>query len=241
MKAVREMLASWRGREALADEALVALARKRDEAAVRALVRRYNQRLYRVARGVVSSNAEAEDVVQEAYARAFTGLDGFRGEAAFSTWLTRIALNEAYSRLRRQRPTVEVEQVDAAGASDSGKVVMFPTTPPSSDPESGAGREQVRQVLERAIGELPEPFRLVFVLREIQGLSTEETAEVLAIGAGTVKTRLHRARRLMRLALEKALSPRFSEVFPFAGERCGRVAERVLERLRLKAAPPDER
>ena len=241
MQALRDMLRGWRGRDELGDEALVALARKGDEAAVRALVKRHNQRLYRVARGVVATDAEAEDVVQEAYTRAFTRLDGFRGDAAFPTWLTRIALNEAYGRLRRDRDHVGVEQIDAAGAFGQGNVVMFSTTPSSNDPESDAGREQVRQVLERAIDELPEAFRIVFVLREIQGLSTEETADVLSIAAGTVKTRLHRARRLMRLALEKALSPRFSEVFPFAGERCGRIADRVVERLRLRASPLDVR
>lgn len=113
---------------------------------------------------------------------------------------------------------------------------MFPTTPPPADPESDAGREQVRRVLEQAVAKLPEPFRLVFLLRDVEGLSTREVADLLAIPSETVKTRLHRARRLLREALEEVLSPRFSEVFPFAGARCARVADRAVERLRHASA-----
>src|SRR5690606_6192452 len=142
------------------DGPLVARARQGDEQAVRVLVRRYNQQLFRVARGIVRDDGEAEDVVQAAYVRAFTSLDGYRGEASFSTWLTRIALNEAYGRLRRRRPTVELSAVETADGSGGGQLLMFPGVPSPASPENEAGREQVRQVLEQAIDAIPEPFRL---------------------------------------------------------------------------------
>jgi RNA polymerase sigma-70 factor (ECF subfamily) len=215
----------------LDDAALVELARRGDNAAVRVLVRRHNQRLFRVARGVLRDDAEAEDVVQATYVRAFTHLDGFRGEAALGTWLTRIALNEALGRLRRRRPGADLATLDSV-AADGGSVIMFPMSPAPAGPESEAGRAQVRQVLERAVDALPEPFRLVFVVREIEGMSTEEAATLLAIRPETVKTRLHRARRLLRLSIERMLSAGFGEIYPFDGARCANMAERVIERLR---------
>jgi RNA polymerase sigma-70 factor, ECF subfamily len=218
---------------ALDDAALVELARRHDEAAVRTLVRRHNRRLFRVARSVLRDDAEAEDVVQATYVRAFTRLEGFRGEAALGTWLTRIALNEALGRLRQRRPRADLAALDAAAAG-GGSVIVFPMSPAPAGPESEAGRAQVRQVLERAVDALPEPFRLVFVMREIEGLSTEETATLLAIRPETVKTRLHRARRLLRRAIERMLSAGFGEIFPFDGARCVKMADRVVERLRQR-------
>lgn len=229
------------GRQAIADGpgpddvVLVAQARAGSDQAVRLLVRRYNRQLFRTARGIVRSDAEAEDVVQEAYVRAFTSLAGFRGDASFSTWITRIALNVAYGRLRRRRPLVELSRLDAENGTDGAQIVMFPTTPTATDPEKEAGREQVRRVLEQAVDRVPEPFRVVFVLRDIQGLGMEETATLLRINPRTVNTRLFRARRLLRQELEKALSPRFADIFPFDGDRCAHMAERVLARLRPDA------
>ena len=162
---------------------------------------------------MLRDDAEAEDVVQATYVRAFTRLDGFRGEAALVTWLTRIALNEALGRLRQRRPRADLAALDAA-AADGGSVIVFPMSPAPAGPESEAGRAQVRQVLERAVDALPEPFRLVFVMREIEGLSTEEAATLLAIRPETVKTRLHRARRLLRLSIERMLSAGFGEILP---------------------------
>ncbi|HVL20550.1 MAG TPA: RNA polymerase sigma factor [Amaricoccus sp.] len=216
---------------ALDDMALVELARRHDEAAVRTLVQRHNRRLFRVARGVLRDDAEAEDVVQATYVRAFTRLDGFRGEAALVTWLTRIALNEALGRLRRRRPRADLAALDAEVASGGG-LIVFPMSPAPPGPESEAGRAQIRAILERAVDALPEPFRLVFVLREIEGLSTEEAATLLAIRPETAKTRLHRARRLLRLSIERSLSAGFDAVFPFDGARCVHMADRVVERLR---------
>jgi RNA polymerase sigma-70 factor (ECF subfamily) len=213
----------------LGDGALVELARSRHEGAVRALVRRHNQRLFRVARGVVRDDAEAEDVVQETYVRAFTNLARFRGEAQLATWLTRIAINEALGRLRRRRPRADLAELDAAGADDR-RVVAFPSAP-APDPEAEAGRAQVRRLLERCIDDLPAPLRLVVILRDVQGLSTEATAAHLGIRPETAKTRLHRGRRLLRAALAERLSGTFSDLFPFDGARCAGMADRVAERI----------
>ena len=215
------------------DEELVALARQGGENAIRALIKRNNQRLFRIARAVTRDDAEAEDVVQEAYARAFTRLESFKGESLFSTWLTKIALNEAITRIRKRRPSGELDELDAA--ANGGQVVMFPTslTPPGADAELGRG--QVRALLEQAIDELPAAFRIVFILRDVEEMSVDETAAQLALKPETVKTRLFRARKLMRAAIEKRLSSGFAELFPFNGWRCERMADRVVERLRGEA------
>jgi RNA polymerase sigma-70 factor, ECF subfamily len=216
---------------AVGDETLVGLARNGDEAAIRTLIKRHNQRLFRVARGVVRDDAEAEDIVQETYVRAFTNLHSFRGEALLSTWLTRIALNEALGRVRRRRPRAELAELDTGNGVNEGSLTMFPSLMPAN-PETEAARGQVRQLLEHFVDRLPDPFRMVFILRDVQGLSIEETATQLSIKAETVKTRLHRARKMMRAAIEERCSAAFSELFPFDGERCVRMADRVVERLR---------
>jgi RNA polymerase sigma-70 factor (ECF subfamily) len=218
-----------RDRDALDDGALVELARRRDEPAIRALTRRYNRRLFRLARGILRNDAEAEDVVQEAWVRAFTALDGFRGDAAFSTWLTRIALNEALGRRRRQRPTVDWE--DYGDVASAAEVIRFPVSAMVSDPERSMARSEIRDVLERSIDELPDAFRAVFVARIVEGLSVEETAELFALKPETVKTRLHRARTLLRDALDRQLGPALTETFPFGGRRCERMTEIVVARL----------
>ena len=214
------------------DEDLVDLARQGVENAIRALIKRNNRRLFRLARAVVRNDAEAEDIVQETYVRAFTKLETFRGDARFSTWLARIALNEALGWLRQQRPSAPLEELERAAASDRGCVVMFPTslTPPGADTE--LARTQMRDFLEKAVDALPDEFRIVFVLRDIEEMSTEETAKQLSLKSQTVKTRLHRARRMMRATIERQLSSRFSELFPFDGMRCERMADRVIARLR---------
>ena len=214
---------------------LVEHARAGDREAFRAIMTRCNQRLFRVARAVVRDEAEAEDVLQEAYARAFAAFAGFRGEAGVATWLTRIVLNEAHGRLRRRKVTVELDAVEAAQASEpaGGQVLAFPGLGRSEDPEADAARAQIRRILERAVDELPEPFRLVFILREVEGLSGEETALALGVRPETVKTRLHRARRLLRASLDEALSSALTGAFPFLGARCQRITEAVLARLDL--------
>jgi RNA polymerase sigma-70 factor (ECF subfamily) len=219
--------------ETLDDGALVERARKRDGAAVRLIMQRHNRRLFRVARSVLSDEAEAEDVVQEAYARAFIHLDGFRGEAQLSTWLTRIVLNEALGRLRRRHITVDLQGIDAMSDQGNARVIYLPSAGQDCDPEAAAARAEVRRLLERAVDQLPDRFRVVFVLREIEEMSTEETAAHLSLRPETVKTRLHRARRLLRQSLSSTLSSAVDELFPCAGARCARITEVVLGRLGL--------
>lgn len=216
---------------ALGDAELVAYARRGHHAAFRQIMRRGNQRLFRVARGVLNDDAEAEDAVQEAWTAAFAKLDSFRNEASLLTWTTRIVLNECYGRLRRRRPTVGIEQVEAAQQHGDGRILMFPNRYGSEDPAAGASRAQMRGLIERAIDALPEPFRVVFVMRDIEECSIEETASALAIRAETVKTRLHRARRLLRTALHDNLANAMNDAFTFLGPRCDRMTEAVLARL----------
>lgn len=214
--------------EGLTDEALVTRARVGDEDAIRALVQRHNQRLFRVARSVVGNDAEAEDVVQATYVSAFTHLQDFRADARFLTWLTRIALNEALGRLRRRRQTANLEVVDAE--RDSPQVIQFHAPPP--DPEAEMQRLEARQTIEHAVDALPLELRTIFVLRDIEGMSIEETAAYLGIPEATVSTRLHRARRALRAAIHRQLSGAFAALFPFLGARCQSMGERVLQDLR---------
>ena len=221
--------------ETYGDVELVNLARLGDEAAIRTIVKRHNQRLFRVARAVVRNDAEAEDVVQAAYVNAFTNLQSFRGEALLSTWLTRIALNEALGRVRRRRPTAGLEAIDVENNRPGGRLLMFPSGLSQADPEVELSRSEMRRVLEQAVDELPDIFRTVFVLRDVEGMSTEETALYLGVKVETVKTRLHRARRLMRTTLERRLSSAFSGLFPFDGARCAHMADGVVRQLGTKA------
>ncbi len=210
---------------------LVRRARAREASAVRAIIQANNRRLFRMARSILKNDAEAEDVVQETYVRAFTHLDGFRGESSLATWLTRIAMNEALGRLRRQHPTVEWTTLEP-GALEA-QVIQFPLSTPPEDPERTMAQREIQTVVERAIDELPDAFRSVFIARVVEGMSTEETAEVLDLKPETVKTRLFRARALLRDNVEKRIGPVMMEAFPFAGKRCERLTEAVLKRLDL--------
>lgn len=220
---------------ALDDSALVALVRDGHREAFRHIMQRCNQRLFRVARAVLGEDAEAEDVLQESYMRAYNKLDSFRGDSTLATWLTSIVLNEARGRLRKRHPMVGLEQVDAA-SDDSHQVLRFPSKFGSEDPAVSAARAQIRHLLEHAIDELPPAFRTVYMLRDVEECSVEETASLLAIKPETVKTRLHRARRLLRTALHDRLSDTMSEAFPFMGQRCARVTAAVMARLDAASA-----
>lgn len=211
----------------LDDAALVACVLAGERAAFRTIMQRCNQRLYRVVRGVIRDEAEAEDVVQDAYVHAFEKLDGFRGESSLATWLCRIALNEAYGRLRRRHETVEIDHIDRLPA----QVIPFLGHVPADDPAEAATRAQLRGLLEQAVDALPEAFRLVYLLREVEGCSVAETAQVLALREETVKTRLHRARRLLRDALESRLRGANAVAFQFLGARCARITEAVMARI----------
>lgn len=217
---------------ALPEAELVAYARQGRREAFAALMQRGNQRLFRIARSVLRDESEAEDVLQEAYVRAFAKLSEFRGEASIYTWLTRIVLNEARGRLRKRRETVELTAIESAQA-EAGRVVLFPTALASPDPERQAAMAETRRLVERAVDELPEAFRLVFVMRDIEECSIEETAANLGVRPETVKTRLHRARRLLRQKLDEQLASAFTGAFPFLGARCERITEAVLARLPL--------
>jgi RNA polymerase sigma-70 factor, ECF subfamily len=214
--------------DALDDNDLVQLVRVRDEPAVRTLTRRYNRRLFRLARSILRNDTEAEDVVQETWMRAFGALDSFRGDAAFATWLTRIALNEALGRKRKQRPTVDWETYGENRSQ--AEILQFPVSAMTSDPERRMAQSEIRQVLERSVDELPEAFRTVFVARVVEGMDVEETATLFGLKPETVKTRLHRARALLREALDRQLGPALVDTFPFAGLRCARMTETIVQR-----------
>jgi RNA polymerase sigma-70 factor (ECF subfamily) len=222
---------------ALDDVALVQLARQGNADSFRIIMQRNNQRLYRVARSVVQDDSEAEDVVQQAYVNAFISLGSFRGDSSLPTWLTRITRNEALERLRRRRPVVDLEVLDAGPASGTSRVIPFPLMSESADPERAAAQSQVRRLIERAIDDLPEIFRVVFVMRDVEEMSIEETADFLGLPPATVKTRLHRARRQLRRALDEKLASTLTGAFPFDGKRCQRTTDKVMERLQLCMLP----
>jgi RNA polymerase sigma-70 factor (ECF subfamily) len=210
---------------------LVECAKSGDERAIRAILQANNRRLFRIARGILRNDAEAEDVVQETYVRALTHLDRFRGESSLSTWLSRIAMNEALGRLRGQRSALQRDVL--ALERPEAEIIPFPAA--SSDPEKSMAQREIQAVVEHAIDELPEPFRLVFIARVMEEMTIEETAELLGIKPETVKTRLHRARAMLRDNVERKIGPVILEAFPFAGRRCERLTEAVLKRLGLPA------
>lgn len=213
------------------DQALIELVLQRDEAAARILLQRYNQRLYRVARGIVRDDSEAEDIVQEAYLKAFASLSSFRGDSSLSTWLIRIVLNEALQRTRRHTDTPSAD-VDMKVERGGAEVIPFPAAQGAIDPERAMAQRQLCQLVERAIDGLPADFRTVLIARVVEGLSVEETAAALELQPETVKTRLHRARRLLKEALAEHVGPHFADLFPFAGVHCERITERVILRLK---------
>lgn len=218
----------------LPDTVLVDMARHSDEQAVRALIQRHNQRLFRAARAILRSDSDAEDVVQASYVKAFTHLDGFRGDAAFSTWVTRIAMNDALGRVRTRHPNVGVEHIEKQQVQGGGEIINFPAGSPA-DPETEMGRTEIRTLLEQAVDELPPLFRAVFVLRDVEGLDAEETAAHLDIKPETVRTRLFRARRMLRISLERQARGSFSSLFPFDGARCVSMADRVVKDLQSES------
>jgi RNA polymerase sigma-70 factor (ECF subfamily) len=193
-----------------------------------AVMQAHNRRLYRIARSILRNDAEAEDVVQEAYVRAFTHLEGFRGDASLATWLSRITMNEALGRLRARRPTTDLSEVEARGPE--AEIIQFPNTA-RSDPERTMAQRELLQLVEQATDKLPDVYRTVFIARIIEGMSVEETAELLGIRPETVKTRLHRARQMVREQLDRQIGPVLMDAFPFAGKRCERVTEAVMKRL----------
>ena len=211
---------------------LVRRAAHGEEVAVRIIMQMHNRRLYRVARSIVRDGPEAEDVLQEAYLHAFHSLAKFRGEASLGTWLTRIVLNEALQRVRRHTdlPASHIEPPNQSASH----VIPFPINgTPVADPERAMAQRQLCQLVERAIDELPQDFRTVLVTRVVEGMSVDETAALLGIRPETVRSRLHRARSMLRVTLADHIGPLFSDVFPFAGQRCERITNAVVKRLDL--------
>jgi RNA polymerase sigma-70 factor (ECF subfamily) len=213
----------------LDDAELVRLAVAGEGGAFRAIMQKYNQRLYRVARSILRNDSEAEDAVQEGYLRAFTHLGSFRGESSLSTWLSRIVMNEALGRLRSRRATVEIDAFERQ--ETAAQIIPFPLASQSDDPERTMAQRELLNLVEQATNNLPEVYRIVFVTRVIEGMSVEDTAELLSIRPETVKTRLHRARRLVREQLDKQIGPVLMDAFPFAGRRCERMTGAVMKRL----------
>lgn len=203
------------GRES--DQALVERVLAGDLRALEALMRRYNRTLYRTARAILRDDAEAEDAVQEAYLRAYRALPSFRGESKFSTWLVRIAANEALMRRRKNAGAANVVPLEAAADLQA---------------REERGDHMLRRLLEKRIDALPDDYRAVFVLRALEELSVEETAAALGIPEPTVRTRFFRARGLLRESLAQEVDRGLEDAFGFAGERCDRTVAKVLARIR---------
>jgi len=215
------------------DSELLERARQGDAAAFDMLIRRHDKHLYRIARGVLSDDHEAEDAVQETYIRAFAGLRNFRGAASLRTWLTRIVLNEAIRRRRRRPSMVDLDALHAAQERTRRPIHSSALTARERDPERAAAQSQIRKMLEKAIDDLPAAFRIVFVMRDVEETSTADTASLLGIQEETVKTRLHRARRILRESLGQQLAAALKDVFPFERPRCDALVKRLSEQLGL--------
>ena len=212
------------GKAELSDEEVVRRIIEGERALFEILMRRYNRRLFRVTRSIVANDLEAEDIIQDAYVRAYQHLNQFEGRARFSTWLTKIAIYEAYARVRR----VDHQKVDSISVLEGNGMDVKAN---GRDPEQQIYNDELKVVLERAFDALPNDYRSVFMLREIEGLSTAETAECLELSEENVKTRLHRARALLQRELYSLVGANANVAFQFLGPRCDRIVARVLERI----------
>ncbi len=218
--------------EQLADDDLARLAAAHDEAAVALITSRNNRRLYRAAWGILKNHADAEDAVQNTYLKAFRAIGEFQARSSLSTWLTRIAINEALSRKREAERWWSRLAADCVINIDHCRERLMRGSIHLSQPDAELAREQIRKLLQQAIARLPERFRIVFVLRDVEEMSVQEVSEVLQIPAATVKTRLHRARKRLQEALSPELKAILAETLPFAGSRCAGLTDRLLQALR---------
>jgi RNA polymerase sigma-70 factor (ECF subfamily) len=208
---------------------LIAQVRNGEAAAFEKLMRRYNQRVFRAARSVVRDDAEAQDVVQETFVRAFRHLQDFEERSSVGTWLTRIAVNEAFSRLRRSRL---FGSLDSETNQQEGGSYSVESNQPG--PEDQASSRELRSVLIAAIDSLSEDLRTVFMLREVEGLSTLETSEILQLSSEAVRVRFHRARLALRRQVEKQVGEEVRGLFTFAGTRCDETVKQVFRKLGLR-------
>jgi RNA polymerase sigma-70 factor, ECF subfamily len=213
---------SGNARAALSDEEVVARVASGEAGLFEVIMRRYNQRLFRMTRSILGEDNEAEDAVQEAYLSAYAHLGQFAGQAQFATWLTRIAINEALGRRRRRArdSAIGFEEEDDTTEAMSAR-----------NPEDEASRREMHRMLEAAVDELPAIYRIVFVMRELEQMSTAETASALDIAEETTKVRLHRAKGLLRDAMAARTQATFDDVYPFLGSRCDRIVAAVLKAL----------
>jgi RNA polymerase sigma-70 factor (ECF subfamily) len=209
---------------ALTDDEVIGRVLEGETALFEIIMRRYNQRLFRVTRALLRNNSEAEDVVQETYVRAFTHLRQFSGEAKFSTWLTRIAIHESLARLKR------FKKVIAFGDESKLEEGMLDLKSRSNQ-EDEVNQRQLRDILEAVIDSLPPKYRVVFALRDMQGLTTKETAECLKIREEAVKIRMFRARALLQKKIDARLGAGLRKLFQFDGERCDRIVSNVMRRI----------
>jgi RNA polymerase sigma-70 factor (ECF subfamily) len=212
---------------ALDDADLLRLARARCEPAVRELTRRYNQRLFRIAWSILGSRFDAEEVVQDAYVKAFTSPADFAGDSSFSTWLTRIAIREALERRRKTQRRAHLLEKEGVAWMDDYRVRVADAPVSLSSPEQTAARKELARRLESAVAQLAEPFRTVFLLRDVEGMNAEDAAAALCVPPQTVKTRLLRARRRLQSILAPDLRAALQDTFPFCGARCAALTERV--------------
>jgi RNA polymerase sigma-70 factor, ECF subfamily len=211
--------------EGLTDQDVVDRVKAGDTALYEVLMRRYNQRLYRITLAILRNDAEAEDVMQDAYVRAYQHLDQFAGHAPFSAWLARIAVNEALARLRLRKRNPQLDDCDPDGETTMNMVETAP------NPEQSATRAELGRLLEEALLDLPEQYRTVVMLRDIEELSTAETAAALDLTEDNVKVRLHRGRAMARGWFVARVGANVRNAFPFMGARCDRVVHTVFARL----------
>lgn len=232
MTRMNTMLAGAAGpaRQEPDDGALAAQVLAGSHAAFELLMRRHNRRLYRLARSMLRNDADAEDALQEAYLSAYQAMGEFRGEAALATWLSRVVANQCLGRLRRQARRDNIVPMVALGGTEEQEAHAMPADTHET-PERALVRSELRAVLERKLDELPEAFRTVFMLRSVEELSVEETAQILDLPEGTVRTRHFRARSLLRESLAQDIDVAERDLFAFAGARCDRIVANVLARL----------
>lgn len=214
--------------ETLADEAIVARVVDGEIALFELIMRRHNQRVYRTIRSVIRDEAEVEDAMQQTYVNAYRHLAQFAGDAKFSTWLVKIALHEAFA--RRRRKSFVIAESDCGEPCEEA---MSNVESPSRTPEADAANAELKVILERQIGDLQENYRVVFMMRDVEGLSTEETAQALEVSADVVKTRLHRARAMLRDALVAKVGLTADHLFEFRDTRCSRVVNAVMAEISL--------
>jgi RNA polymerase sigma-70 factor (ECF subfamily) len=205
------------------DEDVVARIAAGEVALFELIMRRYNQRLYRIARSIVRDDDEAQDTVQQAYLSAYAHLRQFAGESQFSTWLTRIAINEALGRLKQRARGAKLH------ASEEDGIMQTSEPQSSSNPEEEASRREMSRMLEQVIDELPAIYRMVFVMRELEQMSTLDTATALDATEEAVKVRLHRAKGMLREAMSARMQASLADAYPFLGARCDRIVQAVMD------------